>query len=121
MKVYLLLAACVILPVIAQLIMKKGMNMVGEFNSTDVFNISFFIKTFTNIHVLSGFILYGFSSVLWLLVISKLPVSQAYPSISLSYIIVIVAAYFFLNEPLTFQKIMGSLAIISGVFIIFMK
>lgn len=121
MKVYLLLASCIILPVIAQLVMKKGMNAVGEFNSADVFNVSFFIKTFTNIHVLAGFFLYGFSSILWLLVISKLPVSQAYPAISLSYIIVIIAAYFFLNEPLTLQKIIGSLAIVSGVFIIFMK
>ena len=121
MKVYLLLASCIILPVIAQLTMKKGMNMVGQFNSADVINIAFFIKTFTNVYVLTGLFLYGFSSILWLLVISKLPISQAYPSISLSYIIVIIAAYFFLDEPLTFKKVIGSLGIISGVFVIFMK
>lgn len=121
MKVYLLLASCIILPVIAQLTMKKGMNMVGEFNSANVFDIGFLIKTFTNPYVLTGVALYAVTSVLWLMVISKLPVSMAYPAVSLSYIVVIFTAYFFLGEPFTLQKMIGSLGIIGGVFIIFMK
>lgn len=121
MKVYFLLAMCVILPVISQLVMKKGMNIVGEFNSDNIFDLSFLVNTFSNFHVLLGVFLYAINSVFWLMVVSKLPVSKAYPAVSLSYVIIIIAAYFVIGEPLTIKKVLGSLTIVAGVFIIFMK
>ncbi|MBI4234832.1 EamA family transporter [Candidatus Peregrinibacteria bacterium] len=121
MKVYFLLALCVIFPIISQITMKKGMNMVGQFNSGNIFDIGFLLKTFSNPYVLGGIALYAINSVLWLMVISKLPISKAYPAISLSYVIIIIGAYFFIGEPLTMKKIIGSLAILGGVSIIFMK
>lgn len=95
--------------------------MVGEFHSNNILNIDFLFKTFSNYYVLAGIALYAINSVLWLMVISKLPISKAYPAISLSYVIVIIGAYFFVGEPLTIKKIIGSMAILGGVSIIFMK
>ncbi len=121
MKVYFLLGLCIVFPVISQLVMKKGMNMVGQFNSGNILDFAFLFKTFTNTYVVIGVILYAVTSVLWLMVISKLPVSSAYPAVSISYIILIIVAHFLLGEAITINKIAGSLAIVSGVYIIFMK
>lgn len=121
MKVYFLLALCVTFPVFAQMLMKKGMNQVGEFTSSNIFDISFFIKAFTNPYVVAGEIFYVATALFWLIVISKLPVSKAYPAVSISYVVVIFAAYFFLGEPLTAKKMLGGLIIIAGVCTIFSK
>ncbi len=121
MKVYFLLALCVIFPVFAQMLMKKGMNQVGEFTSSNIFNLKFFVEAFSNPYVIMGEIFYVVTALFWLIVISKLQVSKAYPAVSLSYVIVILAGYFFLGEPLTMKKLLGGLIILIGVYVIFSK
>ena len=48
----------------------------------------------------------------------EIPVSVAFPSVSLSYALVVVAAYLFRDEPLGWMKIAGVLFIGAGVFLV---
>lgn len=95
--------------------MKKGMTMVGELSLGSFGGI---IQALMNPHVLLGFSCYGISSILWLVAISKLPLSQAYPAISAGYILVVIASYFFFNEPMTLYKLLGITLICTGVFLV---
>lgn len=66
-------------------------------------------------YVLAGLVLYGVSTLLWLLAISQLKLSVAYPMVSLSYVIVVGASHLILHESITgFQKL-GLVLILVGV------
>ena len=76
------------------------------------------IKLLFSPYILSGLTLYGFATVLWLFILTRVPLSVAYPVQSLAYIFAVFGAYFFFNEPLGWTKIVGVLLIMVGVSLI---
>lgn len=62
-----------------------------------------------------GFVCFGVSSILWLVVISRWELSYAYPLVSLGYVIAILYGTLLLHEDLTFPKILGCLLILAGM------
>ena len=112
---WLFVISSVILGVAGQLLMKKGMMIVG---SIQLFPFTEVFKAVMNPFVFSGFLSYAISSVLWLVAISKLPLSNAYPVLSAGYVIVVFASFFFFNESITVFKILGVILICAGVIFI---
>ena len=51
--------------------------------------------------------------------LKRIPVSLAYPSVSLSYGILAVLAHLIWNEPLTWQHAAGIALIMGGIFVLF--
>jgi multidrug transporter EmrE-like cation transporter len=66
----------------------------------------------------SGFVLYGASVVLWLAVLSRLEVSRAYPFVGLGVVITMLFGVFVLGEPLTLAKIVGTVLVATGVYVV---
>jgi drug/metabolite transporter (DMT)-like permease len=102
-----------------ELFLKRGMNEIGSFDFTAV---SAILPTLTKI-AMNPFIWIGMigfvgGSVFWLSVISRVPLSLAYPMLSLSYVIVVVESWIFLNEGLHPLRVIGSLVIIGGVVLV---
>ncbi len=60
-------------------------------------------------------IIYAVATVLWVVVLSRVPLTVAYPLIALSYLIVPLLARVFLNEPLSWQTFAGAAVIIAGI------
>ena len=56
--------------------------------------------------------------VVWILGLSRVPVSVAYPMLSVGYIVNAVLAYFLFGESIGAQKIVGIGFIIVGVFLV---
>lgn len=73
------------------------------------------VSLFLSPYILTGLSLYGVATVLWLFILTKVPLSIAYPIQSLAYIFAVFGAYFIFNEPLTVAKIVGVLFIMLGV------
>jgi drug/metabolite transporter (DMT)-like permease len=61
---------------------------------------------------------YGLSVVVWLVGISRVPVSQAYPLLSLGYVINIGLAWWLLGEVPNVQRVAGIGVILVGVFLV---
>jgi drug/metabolite transporter (DMT)-like permease len=61
---------------------------------------------------------YGLSVVVWLIGLSRVPVSQAYPLLSLGYVINIALAWWLLGEVPTVQRVVGIGIIIVGVVLV---
>jgi drug/metabolite transporter (DMT)-like permease len=61
---------------------------------------------------------YGLSVVVWLVGLSRVPVSQAYPMLSMGYVINIGLAYWLLNEVPTVQRVIGIGVIVVGVVLV---
>jgi drug/metabolite transporter (DMT)-like permease len=61
---------------------------------------------------------YGLSVVVWLVGLSRVPVSQAYPMLSMGYVINIGLAWWLLNEVPTAQRVIGIAVIVVGVVLV---
>lgn len=67
--------------------------------------------------VLAGFALIG-ASFFWYAGVSRVPLSQAYALAAASYPLIFAGATVILHEPLTWQGIVGNLAIVAGIVLI---
>jgi drug/metabolite transporter (DMT)-like permease len=76
------------------------------------------IKILFSPFIFSGLVMYGFATILWLFILSRVPLSIAYPVQSIAYVLAVFGAYFIFNEPLSPTKIIGVILIILGVSLI---
>ena len=67
---------------------------------------------------LAGLAAYGASALLWLKVLSLVPLSQAYPFVALGFVLTTAAGIFVLGEPLVFTRLFGTALILSGVLLV---
>jgi multidrug transporter EmrE-like cation transporter len=108
----------VLLNAAAQLLLKAGTNAVGhfEFHLDNVLPVG--MKIAFEPHILGGLACYGISVVVWIMALSRVPVSIAYPMLSIGYIVNAIAAYYLFNEPLAGQKLLGIGFIVVGVWLV---
>ena len=115
MSVALILVS-VLLNSVAQILMKKGMSafLLMDFSAM-IRSVPLFLL---NLWLWGAVLAYGMSFVLWLAVLSKTPVSVAFPFLSIGYVIVAVGGYFFFGERISAVQICGLCAICAGVFLV---
>ena len=104
-----LLISSIILAVFAQLLFKSFSLTKSEGN-----DILFYL---INYKLIIGFSLYLISACLYIFSLKKIDLSIAYPSISISYIFIIILSHFIFGEPITYYKILGSILITLGVYL----
>ena len=125
MKNFLLIIFSVVLGVAGQLSLKHGVGIAsGESSSTiaqslDIRSIFAFLRTaVANQFVLAGFLCYLISAASWLIILSRVDLSYAYPLISIGYIIIVVLSKYIFDEPVGGMRIAGTLLVCSGVFLL---
>ncbi len=69
-------------------------------------------------HILAGLACYVVSVVVWVVALSKVPVSIAYPMLSIGYVVNAIAAWYLLGEAVTPMRLVGIGIIVLGVFIV---
>lgn len=116
--IFILILLGVMLNAAAQLLLKAGMAQIGhfEFSSANVFPVG--LKIASNLPILSGLVAYVVSVVVWLLVLSRVQVSYAYPMLSIGYVVNAVAAYLLFGEALSVARVTGIFIIIAGVYLV---
>jgi multidrug transporter EmrE-like cation transporter len=102
----------------AQLLLKEGMRRVGYFEFAWANAIPVGIQVAGNPFVLLGVAAYVLSVLVWLLVLSRVEVSFAYPLLSIGYIVNAIAGYYLFQENLSMTRITGILIIIAGVYLV---
>ncbi|KXW56580.1 hypothetical protein LHV13_02650 [Ferrovum sp. PN-J185] len=115
---FLLILTGVLLNATAQLLLKAGTNAIGhfEFNLNNIWPIGW--RLATEIHILGGLSCYVVSVVVWILALSRVPVSIAYPMLSIGYIVNALIAALWLGESMPFTRVAGIFIIILGVLLI---
>jgi multidrug transporter EmrE-like cation transporter len=108
----------VLLNAAAQLALKEGMRRVGHFEFVWANVMPVGLQIAANPFVALGIVLYVVSVAVWLLVLSRVDVSVAYPMLSVGYIVNAVAAYYLFGEHLTLTRASGILVIVAGVYLI---
>lgn len=69
-------------------------------------------------HILAGLACYVVSVVVWVIALSRVPVSIAYPMLSIGYVVNAIAAWYLLGEAVTPMRLVGIGIIVLGVFIV---
>ena len=110
---YLFLGVC--LNALAQLLLKAGTNAVGVIHLSAENWIGTGVKLATQLPILGGLSCYLISVLVWIIGLSRVDVTIAYPLLSLGYIINALGAWYFLGEALSAQRILGIGVIIVGV------
>lgn len=120
MKGYLWGAASLLLVSIAQLMMKWGMVQLPLFSLKDLHPALFFYYLHPLIAVAVGITCYLLSMFCWFFTLRFLPLNRAYTLLSLSYVLVYLAAVSlpWFNENAHEFKTLGALLILSGVWLI---
>ena len=65
--------------------------------------------------IVTGIVLYAVSMIFWLLVLSRIDLSLAYPMLALSYVGVMLVSLFVLGEKVTAVRWIGAAFIMLGV------
>ncbi|MFL9924965.1 EamA family transporter [Herbaspirillum lusitanum] len=100
---------------VAQLLLKAGTNAVGAIHLTAENWFGTGLKLATQLPILGGLSCYVISVVVWIIGLSRVDVTIAYPLLSLGYIINAIGAWYFLGEVMSAQRILAIGVIIIGV------
>jgi len=108
----------VLLNAAAQLLLKAGTNAIGhfEFSAANVLPIGW--KVATQPYIVGGLSCYVVSVAIWILALSRVEVSIAYPMLSIGYVVNAAAAYLLFGEAVGVQRLMGIGIIVLGVYVV---
>jgi len=113
-----LIVTSVGLNALAQIFLRKGMLTIGSFSFTLTQLLEVVPRVAFNLYILGGMACYGISIGLWLMVLSRVEVSLAYPFISIGYVITAATGFLFLGESVTPLRLAGIVLICMGVAVI---
>jgi multidrug transporter EmrE-like cation transporter len=104
----------VLLNAIAQLALKASVNEMGALQPSLQVATQLAVQPWLWV----GLICYGISVIVWILALSRVDVSIAYPMLSIGYVVNAVAAWQLFGEALGPGRILGMGVIIVGVIIL---
>ena len=108
----------VLLNAAAQLLLKAGTNSIGHFAFSRDNILPIGLKLAVEPHIAGGLACYVVSVVVWILALSRVEVSIAYPMLSIGYVVNAIAAWYLFGEAVTVSRLVGIGIIIIGVYIV---
>lgn len=115
---FALILTGVLLNAAAQLLLKAGTNVIGHFEFSLENALPVGLKLAFEPHIFGGLCCYVVSVVVWIMALSRVPVSVAYPLLSIGYIVNAFAAHWLFGEAVTAQKLLGIGFIVVGVYLV---
>ncbi|GGD87519.1 EamA family transporter [Paenibacillus nasutitermitis] len=106
---YLLLLINILFLACGQVFFKLGLEQMGGVNISNAWKALFVPQ------VIIGLVMYVIATLLWFIILSRMPLSLAYPIQSFAYVLGILAALFIFNEEVSLAKWMGMGIIMIGV------
>jgi multidrug transporter EmrE-like cation transporter len=113
---FIYVAITILLTVYGQIVVKWQAGKAGALPSGLGEKVIFLLRlALLNPWMLSGLFAAFLASLAWMAAMTKLPLSLAYPFMSLSFVLVVVLGGMLFNEPITLLKLIGLGLIVSGV------
>lgn len=113
-----LILAVVTTNAISQMLLKQGMNTIGKFQFDGGNLFKMLPVVALNPFVIGGLAVLVFSMGLHLMALSRVELSFAYPFLSVSYILVLFAGYYWFGETINASRMIGVALICLGTFFI---
>jgi multidrug transporter EmrE-like cation transporter len=114
----LLITAATILGITGQLMLKQGMGAMGPL-SVSANSVPMIIwRIITSPWVMGGLLIYGVGTFFWLITLSRIELSVAYPFVSLNQVIIFFIAWFVLREEVSPARAIGVAIICAGMILV---
>ncbi len=110
------LLIAVALAATGQLLLKNGMNLARQHSQAT--GRSMVIVAVTSPWILGGLVVFALSAVAWLVTLSRVPLSIAYPFNALGYLLILVASILVLGERTNPWTWLGTGLVISGLILV---
>lgn len=115
----LILVLAIGLATTGQLLLKAGMGEIGEISSIGGDDlVSLVGRVVTTWQTVVGLLCFGASSLFWLVVLSRLPLSTAYPFVAMSYLIILGFSVMVLHERPPLLTWAGASLIMCGIVLV---
>jgi multidrug transporter EmrE-like cation transporter len=114
---YLYVTLTVLLTVYGQIVIKWQVMQAGQFPTGGYGRIHFLWTLLLNPWVITALVGAILAALSWMVAMTKLQLSHAYPFVSSSFALVLLLSWALLDEPLTWQKLAGVVLITCGVII----
>jgi multidrug transporter EmrE-like cation transporter len=108
----------VMLNAAAQLLLKAGSRAISDVAFSFANGWTLIERIALNAPILGGLACYAVSVVFWILALSRVDVSIAYPMLSIGYVVNALAAWLLFSEQLNTARIAGIGVIILGVWLV---
>lgn len=116
---FLLILASILISTLGQYLLKSGANQLGTVGVEAAHRgVEIAIKAITNVWILGGLGCYGLGAVAWIMVLTRVPLSWAYPMLALNQVLILLVAWLVLGEQVGAMRWAGVILIISGVFLV---
>lgn len=113
------LLASVALATLGQLLLKAGMDQIGVVDGLALSDLAKLVGgVLTTWQAIAGLTAFGLSAVFWLVTLSRVPLSTAYPVVSLSYVLILGFSALLLDERPSATTWGGALLIVAGISLI---
>jgi len=109
-----LIFAYVVCVTIAQILMKMGMNQLAGLHV----DVQFFKAVVSSPKAVSGVFLYAVAFIIWLIVLSRMELTFAYPLLSLSVVFVAIISWIFMEETFNISRLFGMFLTILGAWLV---
>lgn len=114
-----LIISSIVLSVLGQYALKLGARQLGQVGVEDAGRAATLAwAAATNPYLIAGLACYGLGAVTWILVLTRVPLSWAYPMLALNQVLILFVAATFLGEHVSAMRWGGVLLIITGVFMV---
>jgi len=115
---FLYIAMTVFLTVYGQLVIKWQVDLAGDFPPDTGEKLLFIIRLVFNPWVISSFAAAFLGSLFWMAAMTQFELSFAYPFMASSFVLVMIFSIMFMGEAFSWYKLVGTLVIFLGLFII---
>jgi multidrug transporter EmrE-like cation transporter len=116
MKVYLLILPIALLVAYSQIIVKWRTIDVENHGGTSLGIVKHFLSFIGDPVILSAYVAALLASIAWLFVVTKLPLTIAFPVyIGVTFVLVLIGGGVFLSEPITATRFFAILLILIGI------
>lgn len=114
-----LIVANVAMTSCAQIVLKAGMGAPDVVRAmTGEARIPAILTVLLHPWIVVGLLLYGGAALVWLLVLSRVEVSLAYPFVGLGFVVTMFLASAFLGEAVSAGRVAGTLMIAAGIVVL---
>jgi multidrug transporter EmrE-like cation transporter len=114
---YLYIFLTIALTVFGQIVIKSQVLQAGALPEAGGDKLAFLIRLLFNPWIISAFFAAFLASISWMGAMTKFQLSQAYPFMSLNFVIVLLLSRWLFQEPLSMVKILGISLICIGTFV----
>lgn len=115
---YFYILFTLILTAFGQILLKWRIEKFGALPDQASGKAKFILTLLLDPCIIAGFGAAFLASITWMMAMTKFNLSYAHPFTSLNFVIVLFLSRYILDEPLSFQKVVGIMLIVVGTIVV---